>query len=139
MNYINSDDLKKYLPSQELANITEVITESETNIDAVISDVSSFVNSKLQKKYDIPVSEELYDISPIKNAVAHIVIWNLSNFYSSLSETTRALRRDNYNDALLFIHALESGTSQLVMINPEATQESKYHFDSVVRIKRDFR
>lgn len=138
--YINETDLKAYMPAAELDKVTEFLTGSagETNVQRVIKNVCGWIDTKLQKKYDLPLKES-YNLSALKAAASKKVVWDLSNNYSSISEETRKVRQTMNDEANLYIEDLASGKDEL--IDSAATplpETDKYYFEAnTVRIPRD--
>ncbi len=137
--YIDEDDLKPYMPSEELTAITETIdTQSgETNVQMAIINACSIADTYLQNHYDLPLAASL-KTEALKGALAKIVVWEISGNYSSISEEVRRIREKNYDDAMNYLRGLADGSIHLIDEGNDTNEADKYYADSNQRIQRNF-
>jgi phage gp36-like protein len=137
--YINENDLLTCISQDELTAITVVIDETAktTNVTELIKKICAMVDTKIQSFYDIPLDPS-FDITPLKDAIARIVVYGLSGLYSSLSDNVLKIRDSQNKDALSYIEGIASGDIKLISTS-NVKEADKYYFDSLVRIDRTFR
>ena len=139
--YINEIDLKLYIDNDELTNITKEINSEtgETNIQLAIKNVCALADTYLKQKYDLPLAETI-NADPLKSMIAKKVVWDVSNLYTSLSDEVRKIRESYNKEAMDFFTDLASGDIELLDSDEDEVlaQADKYHFDSNIRITRDF-
>lgn len=136
--YLTENDLKAYITAEELQRLTVEIESTETNIQRIIKDRSSWADTKLQAHYDLPIDENVYDLRAFKGHLTKLVIWDLSANYSDIGEQQRLLRQEWKNEAMEFFDGLASGIVKLTSGATDTTEEEKFYFDANLRITRDF-
>lgn len=134
MSYIEENDLKVYMPANELATIKETIDDSD-NVTMAIANVCALADTKLQNQYDLPLATTIETLA-LKSALAKITVWDLSGNYSSLSDTVKEKREKDYNDGMRYLDGLADGSIKLID-SAAVSEADRYAFDSQVRITRD--
>jgi len=138
MNYIDEIYLTTYIEESLLNEITtEADDEGLTNVSRAIRNRCSFVDSMLSDRYDTPFQDgSKYITESLKMNIAHLVLFDLLPFISSISESEMNIRKTNYNAALTFFSDIRNGKVSLVSESNPKTGEKieRFYFGSTRRI-----